>query len=96
MDLKKEETKLIGKWIFQDGEVTADSTSKRINFLKDNSLVKVATSESGWDVLYQDPKDKRYWELVYQESELQGGGAPSLINLDKDSVIAKYSINDSK
>ncbi len=90
MKLQKEETKLIGKWIFEDGEFKSDEIAKRIIFLKDNYLDKVAISESGWDILYQDPEDKRYWELTYPESELQGGGAPSLINLEKDKVILKY------
>ena len=43
MNLEKEEIELIGEWIFQNGEMVEDSVAKRINLLKDDFLIKVAT-----------------------------------------------------
>lgn len=96
MTLKKNEIELIGKWIFKDGEMVEDPTTKRINLLIDNFLIKVATDISGWNTLYQDSNDNRYWELIYSDSDSQGGGSPSLINLTKEDAILKFNINDSK
>lgn len=96
MNLEKEEIELIGEWIFQNGEMVEDSVAKRINLLKDDFLIKVATDESGWNTLYKDPEDNRYWELTYRNSDLQGGGAPLLTNLNKESALLKYNIDDSQ
>jgi hypothetical protein len=90
VEIEKNEIELIGNWIFQDNKVVEDETAKRIKYLKDNYLSKIPVSSSGWEVLYQDPNDKRYWELVYIESDNHGGGAPSLINLSYELAKEKY------
>jgi len=33
-----------------------------------------ATDYNGWDVLYLDPADGRYWERILPSSEMHGGG----------------------
>lgn len=96
MNLKKEEIELVGEWVFQNGEIIENSVAKRINLLKDNYLIKVTTDKSGWNTLYQDPEDKRYWELTYRDSELQGGGAPLLTNITKEDAILKFNLDDSQ
>ena len=43
----------------------ADEVTKRIQQLVRDYLKKVATDRTGWEVLYRDPGDGRYWELSY-------------------------------
>ncbi|MES2416533.1 MAG: Imm27 family immunity protein [Bacteroidota bacterium] len=86
------ETKITGNWILDGAKVVEDENCKRINWLRSNYLMKIATDETGWIILYQDPEDKRYWELVYEHGELQGGGPPSLIQLSKEEATLKYAI----
>lgn len=52
----------------------------RINWLTNEVLVLVGIEKvGGWEKLYRDPGDGRYWLLTYPFGELQGGGPPSLI-----------------
>jgi hypothetical protein len=43
------ETELIGKWEIVDGQVQADATYERIEWLTTNCLEKIAASDGGWD-----------------------------------------------
>jgi len=91
MCFKKNETILTGKWIIKSGEIVEDDVTKRIKKII-NNLIKISNDVTGWDTLYIDPKNNRYWELVYKDSDLQGGGAPSLINISKEKAKSKYNI----
>lgn len=91
MKLTNIENKLIGHWVVENGSVVKDDVTKRIELLIKDYLRKIATDASGWDVLYIDPIDKRLWERVYLESELHGGGPPSLINISETDAKIKYS-----
>ena len=73
-----------------DNRVIEDQTSKRVRNLTTHYLTKIVTDERGWDTLYQDPIDKRYWEKVYLQSELHGGGPPSLLNINEEKARKKY------
>ena len=95
MKLRPDEIRLQGSWTFENNEIKKDNIALRIDYLKDDYLIRVGTDDSGWDILYQDPSDNRYWELVYTDSEIQGGGAPLLQNLSIDSVRKKYHIQDT-
>jgi Immunity protein 27 len=66
--------------------------SKRIFALTQSRLVKVKTDASGWDTLYRDPTDGRFWELIYPQSHLHGGGPPELRNLTPDDAKQKYAL----
>ncbi len=90
MKLKPEETDLRGEWELFAGSVVADVTSERINTLVEMYLEKVAVDASGWDILYRDPEDGRYWELTYPQSEMHGGGPPRLTHISTAQVEAKY------
>jgi hypothetical protein len=92
MNLKRDETRLDGEWVFRGGRMVADATCERIKDLVTSHLEKVTTDRSGWDTLYRDPEDGRYWELVYLHSEMHGGGPPSLILVEKDAIKEKYGI----
>jgi hypothetical protein len=88
--LKPEEDGLHGKWIEIDGAVSADETCHRIEWLTTNWLEKQAVDDSGWNVLYRDPSDGRYWELTYPQSDMHGGGPPALLHVSKEAAESKY------
>ena len=90
MDIKPSETVLTGQWILQGGRPVADDVCKRILALTSSHLVEVGRDASGWNALYRDPNDGRYWELIYPQSELQGGGPPQLRCLTADEARQKY------
>lgn len=92
MDIKSSETVLSGQWILQDGRMNADDVCERILALTSSYLVEVGRDVSGWNVLYRDPTDGRYWELNYPQSELQGGGPPQLRWLMVDEARQKYGV----
>ncbi len=90
--LLKGETELLGSWVNQAGSIIADDVSKRIEALISKELKEVGTSGDGWDVLYIDPSDGRYWELTYPDSDSHGGGAPKLSFVTVEQVKAKYGV----
>jgi len=90
--LEPKEVLLEGRWIKTGGQVVADETSRRIEELISFQLTKLAASEDGWEVLYLDQRDGRYWELSYPHKEWHGGGPPSLANVNHDHVRRKYSL----
>lgn len=91
-NLNQSETVLNGHWIFKNGVIVADDTSKRIAYLTQNVLKQIATSDDGWDKLFLDEIDSRYWELFYMDSELHGAGAPTLQCISKFDVVKKYRL----
>ena len=90
MELKPDEVDLVGQGVRVIGQVRCDPICERINWLTTHYLRKVASGD--WVVLYEDPDDRRFWELFYPESELQGGGPPRLTVLTRDQARAKVSI----
>lgn len=90
MKIGENETELIGAWVLDEKRVVEDDISKRINWLTENYLIKITTDESGWDTLYKDPESNLYWERIYPNSQMQGGGAPALISLSEDKAKIKY------
>jgi hypothetical protein len=91
IQIKSEEVELRGKWILNGSSIEVDDVSKRIEKLISEHLIEIATDESGWEKLYQDPEDKRFWELIYPESEMQGGGPTMLRNLSEFEAREKYT-----
>jgi len=83
------EIEIIGNIILKDGYVTFDSTAERIEILINEFLIKIATDISGWDVLYKNPIDNAFWELIYPNSYLLGSGAPLLKKIDINSAFYK-------
>jgi hypothetical protein len=74
---------IVGKWLLEGGKLVADANCRRIEKLIQSNFVKVSSSPDGWSTIYQDPGDSRYWELSYPQNELQGGGAPMLICVER-------------
>lgn len=80
MKIDKDEVELVGSSVFDGRQVIEDQVSQRIHWLTSNHLIKLKTDMSGWTTLYKDPTDNRYWELIYTDSEMHGGGPQALVN----------------
>jgi len=93
--LRNDETEIIGRWNLVNGKVLIDQNCERIEHLISSALVKKAISKEsgGWETLYQDPSDLRFWELTYPQSGWHGGGPPALINLTEDEAKQKYDFD---
>lgn len=91
MKIEEFETRIVGNWIFNGQKMFADDRCSRIERLIRCHLQLISTEESGWQKLYQDPDDKRYWQLRFDHSEMHGGGPPSLIMLSETEVKNLYA-----
>lgn len=87
-----EEVRLVGNWILDDGKVIEDSTCERIAYLANHYLKEIALDEDEWSILYENPDDQNYWELTYPQSQLHGGGPPSLTKISRHEAMKKYQI----
>ena len=87
-----DETKIIGNWIEVNGRVVGDEACERIDKLTSGYLVQIAyhTENGGWETLFQDPNDRRFWERIYPLGHMHGGGPPSLMLLDDEDAQGKY------
>ena len=92
MRLKPEERDLKGQWIIVDGKMIRDQVAERIDDLVRNYLTKLKVDESGWNTLYRDPSDERYWELTFPHSEMHGGGPPRLCVIAASQAQEKYNL----
>jgi len=71
---------IIGKWVFKDDRIVADSNCQLIKSLVKSDLSEIEISEDGWRTLYQHTNGS-VWELTYPESHLHGGGPPKLTRI---------------
>jgi hypothetical protein len=92
MRLQPTESDLIGQWILVEGKMIKDQVSERIDELVKKYLLKIRVHESGWNALYQDPSDGRYWELTYPYSEMHGGGPPRLSVIAISHATEKFDL----
>jgi hypothetical protein len=83
------ERELRGRWIERDNKIEADKTCRRIEWLIANTLERLRVDPTGWNTVYRDPKDGRFWELTYPESSSHGGGPPTLIVVDGDDGLRR-------
>lgn len=87
--LEKNETYLKGEWVLQNDEVIGDETCHRIRHLI-TRLEEISSADGGWETLYRDNSDGRYWELFYEHGDWHGGGPPSLRNISEPEAKEKY------
>ncbi len=92
MNLRPDESVLVGKWIEVNGAVDGDETCKRIEQLVRDSLDHVATCDAGWTKLFVDRNGGRYWELTYPHGDWHGGGPPTLTCVSDSCVRSKYKL----
>lgn len=90
MKLAPSEVLLTGQWTTDQGHVLADDACRRIDELTRATLQEMGRDSSGWDVLYRDFDDGRFWELTYPQSHLHGGGPPQLRCLTLNEAKIKY------
>ena len=90
MEIEPSETLLTGQWIARSGRTIADDVCQRILTLTHSHLVKISQDASGWNVLYRDPNDGRYWELTYPHGGWHGGGPPQLRCVTRGEAIQTY------
>ena len=88
--IAKDEREIRCKWHVVGGRVQGDEGCQRIDELTSGYLRKLEADPSGWEMLFVDPEDGRYWELTYPESALHGGGPPLLRNLTREEARSKY------
>jgi hypothetical protein len=89
-DLEPTETDLIGSWVLgEDRRMRADETCQRIEWLIRHRLERVAVGAHGWEVLFRDPRDGRFWERTFPQGEMHGGGPPRLTLVTQDEVREK-------
>lgn len=91
MKIASDETSIVGTWNILGGRVEADDTCLRIERLLRQHLTEIGRDASGWDVLYVDPTDGRFWELTYPQGEMHGGGPPALMVLSAQEAREKYA-----
>jgi hypothetical protein len=92
VNLEPDETDLLGTWVDSKVRVTADAVTDRIEFLVSHCLEEIAVDTTGWETLYRDPQDGRYWELTYPQGEIHGGGPPRLRHLPAEEAKGKYKV----
>jgi len=91
--IRPEEVEIIGDWVEVAGRVVGDNACERVHLLTQDYLEKIGFSQEsgGWETLYRDPSDGRFWERTYLQSHMHGGGPPSLLNLTEGEARKKYS-----
>jgi hypothetical protein len=91
-DLEPSERELVGSWVEHDGRRILDPVDRRIFWLVSRRLVARGHADGGWDQLYLDPRDGRYWELTFPHGSLHGGGPRRLTCLGADAAREKYGV----
>jgi len=88
--LGRHESMLSGRWLETDEGPTPEDDCKRIAALTRNHLKASGTDLSRWSTLYRDPDDGRLWELTFANSDLPGGGPPTLRVLAPEDAAARF------
>jgi hypothetical protein len=89
--LRPDESRLVGAGVSSSVGFTADLTVRRIEDLVAHHLQFIGTDRTGWDKLYLDRSDERLWEMTYPESQMHGGGPPTLSVISANDASRKYS-----
>lgn len=94
MKLRPNENEIAGNWSKENDRIVADYACNRITTLLKNYLKHIADHpESGaWESLFLDPADGRFWERIYPNSEMHGGGPPLLRTISKNEAKIKYRL----
>jgi hypothetical protein len=91
-ELDPDEHLLDGAWVETPDGTESDDVDRRIFWLVRRRLRPVAILHGGWDQLFIDPRDHRYWELTFPHGTLFGGGPRRLSELPAVLARAKYAL----
>ncbi len=91
----KDTSELVGSWTLIEGRMVEDEASVLIRQLTANRFQRIALAASGWEILYQDPQDQRFWELYFPHGDMQGGGPMALRVLSDEAAKLKYGVPSS-
>ena len=94
-DLAPDEHLLVGAWVEDGSRTTHDDVDRRIFWLVTRRLVACGHAGGGWDQLYRDPRDDRFWELTFPHGSLHGGGPRQLAHVDASVAREKYDVDES-
>jgi hypothetical protein len=89
-ELGPDERRLTGAWDEVYQRALGDEVEARIIWLIRHRLRPRASANGGWDQLFVDPRDGRYWDLTFPRGSLHGGGPRQLTLLTPDEAAAKY------
>ena len=92
-ELGPDEERLDGAWLDAADGASSDVVDRRIFWLVRHALHARAMTNGGWDQLFVDPRDGRYWELTFPHGSLHGGGPRRLATLTAESARAKYGLS---
>ena len=53
-------------------------------------MERLGADGGGWETLYRDPDDGRFWKLTFPKGHLHGGGPPALILVSIDEVYDDF------
>jgi len=54
--------------------------------------IKIAVSDSGWDILYLEKANNCYWIKSNPNSSVHGGGLPILSKIDEALVKEQFDV----
>ena len=91
-ELGTDERELLGAWSEHVAGRTLNAVDRRIFWLVTRRLIARGQAHQGWEQLYQDPRDGRFWELTFPEGSLHGGGPRRLTCIDEDRAREKYGV----
>ncbi|TYP00158.1 immunity protein 27 of polymorphic toxin system [Geothermobacter ehrlichii] len=92
--LKENDRILTGLWLDLGSRMEKDATWQRILWLTSDYLQPVAQDDERRTILYRDPADGRYWELLFPRPELPEGGPPTLRVLDEEAAREGYQLRE--
>ena len=92
IELKSDEIILVGTWKIDNAKIVADEVCQRIEKLVTNHLRKVDVDKTGWEKLYIDSNDNRYWLLTFPNSDWNGGGPQTLKMITQTEVTEKFEL----
>jgi hypothetical protein len=91
-ELSADDHRLVGAWV-EDGDRTPDEVDRRIFWLVTRRLVLRGMAHAGWEQLYQDPRDGRFWELTFPQGSLHGGGPRLLTCVGPEVARERYGVD---
>jgi hypothetical protein len=94
-ELAPDERQLVGGWVTEERGRALDEVDRRIFWLVTRRLIALGQAHQGWEQLYQDPRDGRFWELTFPEGSLHGGGPRLLTCVGEDRAREKYGATSS-